>query len=245
MSERLPEPASTPIHRPRRGSALLSLLREIAIVVVIALVLSAVVRTFLVQAFFVPSRSMEETLLVDDRIIASKITTRFSGVDRGEVVVFRDPGEWLSAPIEPTGMQAVMRTFFVYVGLLPARTGDDLVKRVIGIGGDVVICCDSEGRITVNGYPLEEPYLPEGERTDQVAFEVTVPPRHMFVMGDNRSDSEDSRFHLDLNDGAVPVDDVVGRVVLRIWPLDRFAPLRTPRVFEQVPAAGAAAGVQR
>jgi signal peptidase I len=223
--------------RPSKGSMALGFVREVAIVVVIALVLSVLVRTFLVQAFYVPSRSMEDTLLVDDRIIASKITTRIAGVDRGEVVVFRDPGMWLSPGPELTGRQAAMRTFLVFVGLLPARSGEDLVKRVIGVGGDTVICCDSEGRITVNGHPLEEEsYLPPGERTDQVPFTVTVPQDHLFVMGDNRGDSEDSRYHRNLNQGAVPVSDVVGRVVMRIWPVNRIAPLRTPESFDAVPA---------
>lgn len=229
--------------RDDTGILLLDFIRELAVVVVIALVLSVLVRTFLVQAFYVPSRSMEQTLLVDDRIIASKITSQVRGVHRGEVVVFHDPGEWLSDPIEPTGARATLRTLLVWIGLLPTRTGDDLVKRVIAVGGDRVVCCDDDGRITVNGHSLDESgYLPADQPTDQVRFDVTVPEGRLFMMGDNRGDSEDSRFHMDLNLGTVPVADVVGRVVVRIWPLSRIATLPVPSVFAGIPGPAAASG---
>lgn len=208
--------------------------REVAIVVVVALVLSALIRTLLVQAFYVPSASMEDTLLVNDRIIASKITTQVAGVHRGDIVVFKDPGQWLS-PNEVTN--GPIRSFLMWVGLLPSNSGDDLVKRVIGVGGDRVVCCNDQGQISVNGKALDsETYVRAGEVTDQIRFDIVVPDKHVFVMGDNRGNSEDSRFHLDANNGSVPVDNVVGRVVLRIWPLDRFSPLTRPDSFDAIPA---------
>lgn len=209
-------------------------LRETAIIVVSALVLSALVRAFLIQAFFVPSSSMEDTLLVSDRIIASKITTSIGGVSRGEIVVFKDPGGWLPEPPPPEGgLRGALRTALTFIGLVPSDSGKDLVKRVIGLGGDRVVCCDAQGRITVNGQPLDEPYIIAP--TTQVLFDVTVPADSMFVMGDNRGNSRDSRFHLEVNSGAVPLENTVGRVVLVVWPFNRFATEPIPDVFGTVP----------
>lgn len=206
--------------------------RETAIIVVSALVLSAVVRAFLVQAFYVPSGSMEDTLLVSDRIVASKITTRISGVQRGEIVVFQDPGNWLPDPVvEPNAVREAL----TFIGLLPSNTGQDLVKRVIGVGGDTVSCCDADGRIQLNGTPLDEPYVKGW--TDQVQFDVVVPPDSLFVLGDNRGDSRDSRYHLEQNNGAVPVDNVVGRVVAVVWPFDRLSTEPIPSTFDDIPPA--------
>lgn len=214
-------------------------LGETAIIVVSALVLSALVRAFLVQAFFVPSASMEDTLAVSDRIIASKITTTMGGVSRGEVVVFKDPGDWLpDPPPRADGWRGLVQTGLTFIGLLPSDTGNDLVKRVIGVEGDRIACCDAEGRIVLNGKPLVEDYIIGP--TDQVLFDVVVPAGGVFVMGDNRGNSRDSRFHLEVDSGAVPVDDVVGRVVLVVWPLDRVATVPIPDAFGELAAAPAA-----
>lgn len=203
---------------------------ETAIIIVSALVLSALVRAFLIQAFYVPSASMEDTLLVSDRIVASKITTTVSGVTRGEVVVFKDPGDWLPEPAPlPDGLRGAIRTGLTFIGLLPSDSGQDLVKRVIGVGGDRVACCNADGRIVLNGVPLVEDYV-KGP-TDQVQFDVVVPDDRIFVMGDNRGDSRDSRYHLEVDSGAVTDMDVVGRVVLVVWPLNRFATVPIPEVF--------------
>lgn len=205
-------------------------MRETTIIIVSALVLSALVRAFLVQAFYVPSASMEDTLLISDRIIASKITTRVSGVQRGEIVVFTDPSHWLPDPIPNDNP---VRQALTFIGLLPSDTGKDLVKRVIGVAGDHISCCDAEGRIVLNGHPLDEPYIKGW--TDQVQFDdITVPPNSIFVMGDNRGNSRDSRYHLDENDGAVPVDNVVGRVVAVVWPFDRISTEPIPETFTDV-----------
>lgn len=202
-------------------------LREVVIVLVCALLLSLIVRTFFVQAFFVPSASMENTLLIDDRILASKITTKISGVKRGEVVVFKDPGGWLPDQHSTAGPVA---KFLEFVGLMPSSTGDDLVKRVIGVAGDHVVCCNAKGQIVLNGVPLVEPYIKPGSGTDQIPFDIVVPQNSVFVMGDNRGSSADSRYHLESNSGAVPVDNVVGRVFLKVWPLSQFGGLPIPDV---------------
>ena len=149
------------------------------------------------------------------------------GSHPGEIVVFKDPGDWLPDPV-PGGdsWRARVRDGLTFIGVLPSDSGDDLVKRVIGVAGDRVACCDAEGRIVVNGVPLDEDYIIG--RTDQVRFDVTVPPASMFVMGDNRANSRDSRYHLDLSEGGVPESNAVGRVVLVVWPFSHLARSRFP-----------------
>lgn len=223
--------ASTRPETPKRQRTFATVLREFAIIVICALVLSALVRAFVLQAFYVPSASMEQTLLPSDRIIAAKLTTKISGVKRGEVVVFRDPGGWLPVPDpKPGGWEGFIRDAATFVGLLPSESGQDLVKRVIAVGGDRIACCDSQGRIVLNGVSLDEPYL--NGPTDQVRFDVTLPQQTVFVMGDNRGDSRDSRFHLTEMNGGVPIDDVVGRAFLIAYPSERFSDLPVPAVFD-------------
>ena len=130
---------------------------------------------------------------------------------------------------------AVLRELARGIGVA-APDERDFIKRVVGVGGDRVRCCDDQGRIVLNGVPLDEPYLKPGDATDQVRFDVTVPADGLFVMGDNRADSRDSRYHLDDNDGAVPVSSVVGRVLLVVWPFDRFATVPIPSTFDAIPA---------
>ncbi|MDQ5972893.1 MAG: Signal peptidase [Actinomycetota bacterium] len=233
----LPEPDPGMRRRHARGqaprresSSTWRWFREMGIIVISALVLSALVRAFLVQAFYVPSASMEDTLLVSDRILASKITTTLTGVSRGEVVVFKDPSDWLEDPPPPAGgLAGAVRSAMTFVGVLPSDTGQDLVKRVIGVEGDRVACCDATGHIVLNGVPLVEDYILAP--TDQVAFDIIVPPDSVFVMGDNRGNSRDSRFHLEENNGAVPVGNVVGRVVVVVWPFSQFGTVPIPSVF--------------
>jgi signal peptidase I len=198
-----------------------NLARELATVIGTALILSILVRTFLVQAFYVPSASMENTLVKNDRIIVSKISTDVTGINRGNVIVFHDPGGWLGEGF-PNPYDSPVGRVLQAIGIVPANSGNDLVKRVIGVGNDTVECCDTKGHIIVNGKPISDSYIKPNNGTDQVKFKVLVPENRVFVMGDNRANSEDSRFHLDLNQGMVPLSDVVGRVVLRIWPIDRF-----------------------
>ena len=221
--------------RQRRGSRSTSpvwrIVRELVIVVVLALVMSAALRAFVVQAFYVPSPSMVSTLQPGDRLLAVK--PRLGPVSRGEVVVFKDPGGWLDEPQSIGGWRGTLTEVLTFIGLLPSDSGNDLVKRVIGIAGDRVACCDDQGRIVVNGIPLTESYV-DGS-TDQVRFDVVVPPESVFVLGDNRADSRDSRFFLDQGAGSVPTDHIVGRASALIWPVDRWQVIEIPEVFAQVP----------
>jgi len=238
---REPEPTPVPrvdgpgkhLRNRRRRSRSWIVAREFVIIIVLALALSALVRAVLIQAFYVPSASMEDTLVPSDRIVASKLTTRVAGVSRGEVVVFKDPSNWLAEPPPPPpGWRGSVQQALTFIGLLPSDTGNDLVKRVIALGGDRVACCDSSGRIVLNGMPLDEDYIIGP--TDQVRFDVEIPPDHMFVLGDNRGDSRDSRYHLNEMDGSVPVDSIVGRVFLVIWPFDRVSLMPIPSIFGAV-----------
>ncbi len=217
-------PARAEVPPEPTGSGFLRGLREIAIVVVTALVISAVVRTFLLQAFWVPSGSMEQTLVRGDRILVWK-----PSVDpgHGDVVVFKDPADWLADPVPVGGVRGALGQLAAFVGILPSNSGDDLVKRVIGVGGDTIECCSPGGQIIRNGEPLDEPYLYPGEPTDQVIFRVEVPEGRLFVMGDHRGDSADSRFHLETDEGTVPVDNVVGTAEVIMWPISRWATLPT------------------
>jgi signal peptidase I len=201
----------------------------------LALVTSIVVKAFLMQMFFVPSASMRPELIEQDRILVEKISTWDGEVDRGDVVVFEDPGGWLGATPEPNGFQQLLSI----VGLYPE--GGHLVKRVVAVGGDRVVCCGKQGRITVNGVPLEEgDYLRDGVRPSEKQFDVVVPDDAVWVMGDNRSNSQDSRFHLGQpGGGTVPLDNVVGKVWAIVWPTSRMEILDTPPTYEAVPERAA------
>lgn len=229
--------------RPRRsaGRGFVGLLRETVLILGGALLLSLVVKTFLAQAFFIPSASMKDTLLEGDRVVVSKLTPAMFELRRGDVVVFKDPGGWLvpaQAPPHGSG-SARLDDLLSYVGLLPPDAGEHLIKRVVGLPGDRVACCDSEGRVTVNGTSLDEPYLKPGSVPSEVSFDVAVPAGRVFVLGDNRQNSQDSRAHLgDPGGGMVPMSEVVGKAFVVMWPLDRVAVLPNPTAtFADVPAA--------
>ena len=221
---------------------------ETAVLLVVAIVLAVVVKTFFVQAFYIPSGSMKPGLQVNDRIMVQKVSYwGDDGPDRGEIVVFEDPGDWLEG--EATGPTNGLTKLLAKIGLFP--TGGHLVKRVIGIAGDTVHCCDEDGRLEVNGVAIDEDDfiapqsecdgpMPSGCSRD---WTVTVPDGDLFVMGDNRAASADSSARLcnpkqrrcDPEDAFVPVDLVVGKVFALVWPLDHFRFIGTPDVFEKIP----------
>ncbi len=216
--------------RSRRGRAI-PVWAETILLLVLALVVSAIVKTFFVQMFFVPSGSMRPLFVENDRILVQKISYWTGSVHRGDVVVFDDPGgRWLGAEGAPrlTPFQKVLSE----IGLYP--TGGHLVKRVIGVGGDRVACCDKQGRVTVNGVPLNEKrFIMKGAQPSERRFAITVPKGRLWVMGDNRGNSEDSRFHQDLpGHGTVPEKDVVGKVWAIVWPFDRAHRVHEPQTFE-------------
>jgi signal peptidase I len=221
------------------AAGILALLREVALVLVIALGLSLLIKTFLVQAFYIPSASMQNTLQAGDRVLVSKLTPGPLTLRHGDIVVFSDPGGWLTPVVEQpeSPVRKAIRSTLTFVGLLPSDTGEHLIKRVIGLPGDKVACCDANGKITVDGVAITEPYLYPGNRPSDIDFSVTVPAGRIWVMGDHRSVSEDSRFHRDVHDGTVPIDDVVGKAFVVVWPPGRMGALHNPEsVFARVPA---------
>ncbi len=216
---------------PRRNSAV-AILREAAIVIALSLLIATLVRMFLVQAFLIPSSSMQNTLQVGDRVLVSKLTTRFGDIERGDIVVFSDPNGWLARPPEESsGPGTWLRNALQFVGVLPEDSEGHLIKRVIGISGDTVACCDDEGRITVNGVAVDESvYLMPGDDPSATEFEEVVGEGELFVMGDHRSNSGDSRVH-----GTVPEDRVVGEAFVVAWPVSRWAGLSDHGAFDQIP----------
>jgi signal peptidase I len=243
-------PSATASHRRGRDQAQKgSLLRELPVLLLVAFVLALIVKTFFVQAFFIPSGSMEQTLhgcpgCTGDRVLVNKVPYWFGEPEPGDVVVFKGPDTWSPevTVAEPSnwftgGLLWLGRT----VGVAPPGE-DDFVKRVIATEGQTVECCDAEGRVLVDGQPLDEPYIFENNPIDQRAFtKVTVPEGRLWVMGDHRSASADSREHVgDRYSGTVGVDDVIGKAALIVWPLDRFGVLDSPDI-QDAGASGAAA----
>jgi len=243
-------PAETKKHLP--------LWQETILLLTIAVVLAVVIKAFFVQAFYIPSESMEPGLVKNDRILVEKTSYWFGGTpQRGDVIVFKDPGGWLTS-LEDAGPSNPVGKVMAKVGLYPS--GGHLVKRVIGVAGDTIHCCDKQGRILVNGHPLDEnlyikrtPGMPcNGPMTTTCDWTAgPVPQGTVFVMGDNRDNSDDSTMHLcqGVNKGTdctadpfVPVADVVGKVFVLLWPRDRFHVLHRPGDFAGVPAASVTTG---
>lgn len=228
------------------GHSLLLFLKEVVIVVVLAVVLSLILKTWFVQSFWIPSGSMNNTLVKDDRVSVSKLTPRFFALSRGDIVVFEDPGGWLT-DVQPPQQGPVaerINSALSWIGLLPNDEGNHLIKRVIGLPGDHVQCCTADGRLLVNGTPITEPYVYPGDAPSERTFDIRVPADSVWVMGDHRSNSRDSRYNDEPSNngsnGSVPIDKVVGRSFAVVWPLSKLAWLSTPdNTFALVPAAGA------
>ncbi|MDH6278067.1 signal peptidase I [Aurantimicrobium minutum] len=236
----------TEVAPPRRPllRSFLYFLRDVLVIFGIAILVSFLVKTFLVRSFFIPSASMEQTLMIDDRVIVNELVPKAVAVDHGDIVVFKDPGGWLPArpPVEVTGIQAGTEWVLSLFGLASPDSNDHLIKRVIGLPGDTVECCSADGKIIVNGVPISEPYItvPAGEtRASAIDFNVTVPEGSLFVMGDNRYNSKDSRYNTDKPGGGfVGIDNVVGRAFVLSWPMSHWGWLSNyPEVFADVPDA--------
>ncbi|WP_043672573.1 signal peptidase I [Clavibacter michiganensis] len=217
-------------------------LRDVLVIFVVALLVSVLIKAFLIRSFYIPSASMEDTLQIDDRIVVNQLTPRFVPLQHGDVVVFRDPGGWLlpSPEVDKPPLAAAVDWALTTVGLSAADSNDHLIKRLIGLPGDHVVCCNSLGQMSVNDVPLDEPYIklqPGESRASQTEFDVTVPADSLWVMGDNRDNSEDSRYNVDgPTKGFVPIDNVVGRAFVITWPVDRWTFLDDfPQTFGDVP----------
>jgi signal peptidase I len=229
-------------HAEHRQSAT-TMLRESVVVVALALLVSLVVKTWLMQAFFIPSESMENTLLKGDRVIVNKLVPSHISLHRGDVIVFEDPDHWLPTPVPVvrSPLDQALNSTLAFVGLVPGDDGNHLIKRVIGLPGDHIICCNDRNQLTVNGVPLTEPYLFPGDVPSQELFNITVPAGQLWVMGDHRSDSADSRPHDQDSGGAlgsVPESLVTGRAVSVVWPIGHWAWLSNySETFAKVPAA--------
>ena len=243
MSDEEQGTAASPAPAARRR---IPVWQESLLLLGLAIVLALVVKTFLVQAFYIPSGSMEPGLEINDRILVQKVSYWSGGPERGDIVVFEDPGSWLSAA-ETSGPTNLLTDVMSRIGLYP--TGGHLVKRVIGVAGDTIECCDEQGRILVNGVPLDSSgFTLNDDRCDGPMISTCqwsagpVPDGSVFVMGDHRDDSADSSFHLrcggrkdepcDDSDAYVPVDLVVGKVFARVWPASRFDLLERPAAFD-------------
>ena len=217
--------ARSATEEPSGTMKVLRFFRDLIIIVVIAFLASYALKTFLIRSFYIPSGSMKDTLQVNDRILVNQLVPTVQDVERGDIIVFTDPGGWLHPQAMPEPSSGV-RKILEQVGLVAEVTDEYVVKRVIGVGGDRVVCCDANGLVTINDVPIREPYvlLPEGAtNVSRDGFDVTVPEGSFWVMGDNRYASQDSRYNQDQpGKGFVREDEVVGRAFLLNWPFDRF-----------------------
>jgi signal peptidase I len=226
----------------RRARRKRSFWREFPILVVVALLLAVVIKTYAIQAFFIPSGSMENTLEINDRVLVNKIVYDVRSIHRGDIVVFNGDGSWDPGTV-PTDTNFVVMFAQGFASMFGfGHPGDILIKRVIGLPGDRVACCDAEGLVTVNSVPLtEQSYLYPGDAPSEIRFNIVVPPGRLWVMGDHRLISDDARDHLgDPGGGTIPESAVIGRAFVIIWPLSRWRILPIPATFEQ-PTLNAAA----
>jgi len=217
---------------------------EAVILLVVAAVIAVGVHSFLFQAFYIPSGSMENTLHVGDRVLVNRLSYKVGHVQRGQVVVFSGVDSWtpegsISQPHNP--VLRGLRKVGSYLGFAPSGE-TDFIKRVVGIPGDHVVCCDTQGRLIINGTAMRESYLYPGSDNRTLPFDVTVPPGRLWVEGDHRNDSADSRLHTGLpGGGTIPINKVVGRAFVIVWPFSHAHQLTIPRSYHTISNATASA----
>jgi len=260
----LDEPAAAEAptaHRTKRKPSRRSLLKELPILLLVVLVLSFVIQTFLARAYVIPSESMEPTLLgctscgiTNDRIVVDKVSYHFTAPRPGDVVVFKGPDSWASEFTSTQSSNILVRGLQqvgALVGLAPPNERD-FVKRVIATGGQTVQCCDAQGNVQVNGTSLSEPYVvndfpfvPGQQDCTSPAMSgrcfapVTVPAGHLWMMGDNRNNSADSRYHVsDSAQGTVPVGNVIGKARVIVVPVSRWQIVNSPQINPTASALG-------
>jgi signal peptidase I len=223
--------------------------RELPILIVVALAIALVIKTFVVQPFFIPSSSMEDTLLIGDKVLVNKLVYHFRSIEPGDIIVFNGDGSWNSnlVPTPPAhnplvrGYDATLRPLFRSIAGLFGTPLDqtDYIKRVIGVPGDHVVCnracARGHGPVTVNGVALHEStYIYPGAAPSQIQFNIVVPPGRLWVMGDNREVSDDSRLRMgDPGHGTIPENEVIGRAFVVVWPPSHWRSLPIPSTFDQ------------
>ncbi|MCI9889511.1 signal peptidase I [Micrococcales bacterium 31B] len=207
--------------RERKKSRPLRVITESVVLVAIALVVSMLIKTFLLQPFYIPSESMYNTMLKDDKFMVSKLTPEFFELKRGDIVVFKAPADWMNNPVLPD--PGPVANALSYIGLVPQDSQDHWVKRVIGLPGDHVTCC-TDGKLVVNGVEITEPYLYPGSDNNLLPFDITLQPGYIWVEGDNRDSSEDSRYQMLIKgvNGQLPMSSIVGKAEFIYWPLSRW-----------------------
>jgi len=239
-------------HRVTQVRKNMPLWQELPLLLIVAFCLAVLIRTFLFQAFFIPSGSMENTLMIGDRVLVNKLVYETRQPARGDVVVFRGTDKWNPetdiAPQNTSMIGRLGRTVGDLVGISQPNE-KDFIKRVIGLPGDTVACCDAQGRVTVNGQPLDEPYVQDNSPLEPAPQPgcgprkfnpVVIPPGDIWVMGDHRMVSQDSRCQ-----GPVPIANVIGKAFVVVWPRDHWATLGTPDTFASIPKPSSAGPLRR
>jgi signal peptidase I len=251
-AEAEPGPADAKVSGGKRNR---SFWRELPVLIVVALAIALLIKTFVVHAFYIPSSSMEDTLLIGDKVLVNKVVYHLRPIKAGDVIVFDGAGSWNPVPAaQPPSSDPIVRLYHATLvplfhsigglfGTAPGQT--DYIKRVIGVPGDHVACCNAQGDVTVNGVALHEKgYLYPGAQPSEIRFSDIVPRGRLWVMGDNRLVSDDSRLHRDdPGNGTIPENEVIGRAFMIVWPPSRWTILQIPSTFQQhgITAAAAAA----